>query len=100
MNEIKSIYMADNTNVDDIGIGDDFSIKKDKEDNFFIYEILLNGEGTGEIFDTKKEAKEYVKEWATDNGHLIVQGYGTHSGRKFWQLPERIQRQIFKMAGF
>ena len=37
--------------------------------------------------------KDQVMEAAT---HIIVSGYGKHSGRKVWQLPKKIINQIKK----
>ena len=100
MNEIKSIYMADSNHVYEIDSGQELSIKKNKLNDSIIYEVLVDGQETGDYFYKKKYANDCLKEYATDDGRLIVQGYGKHTGRKFWQLPTKLQRQVLKMAGF
>ena len=42
------------------------------------------------LFATKASAME----WSED---APVTGYGTHSGRKLWQLPTRLRREISKL---
>ena len=32
----------------------------------------------------------------TTSNDLIIQGYGRYSGRKFWQLPDALQKEILQ----
>ena len=59
----------------------------------------IHSQPTGEVFDENlrgiKYANEYLLFHAIDDD-LIIRGYGPHSGRKFWQLPDKIQAKIKK----
>jgi len=44
---------------------------------------------------TQKGAELAAKEWAMRDD-LIVTGYGKHSGRQLWQLPEKLLAEIKK----
>jgi hypothetical protein len=45
-----------------------------------------------EIFRTKDEVLK-------DAEHVRASGYGTYSGRKVWQMPQKITRQIRRLLG-
>ena len=100
MKIITHIYMANADHICEIDSGEELTIKKNKIDSSNIYEMLVDGEASGDWCDTLRDAKQLLKDYATDHGMVTVQGYGTYSGKKFWQLPARLQRQALKMAGF
>ena len=45
-----------------------------------------------EVLKTKDEALKYAE-------HAYSTGYGTYSGRKLWQMPQKITRQIKRYLG-
>ena len=98
MKRIKRIEMASNDLLYDIDLtGKPLTIADSKDGYFEVYE------GDECIHDTAASAsmaKIWAKEYATDDGHLLVSGYGTNSGRKFWQLPESVQNEALELAGF
>jgi len=61
MNEIKSIYMADNNHVYEIDSGQELSIKKNKLNDSIIYEVLVDGQETGDYFYKKKIRQRLFK---------------------------------------
>ena len=77
----------------EVTFGGIIELKKAKEGGFNIW---VNGEES----DWKDNEQDAIEEAATYiiSDDLIIKGYGTHSGRKFWQLPESIQDEVIKMA--
>lgn len=86
--EIKSIFMADDNDVE--------YVEFEPLDPDFMES--LKGYYKGDIEQASRETrtpltKAQVLEMS---GHAPVRGYGKHSGRKLWQLPQRIVRQVRK----
>ena len=95
MKRIKSIEMATNDLLLGVTLGDLMTIVDSKDGYFEIYE------GNECVYDTAAShsmAKHWANVYATDD--CYINGYGTNSGRKFWQLPESIQDEALKLAGF
>ncbi len=49
-------------------------------------------------FTNKPDAIDRLAAYAVEDD-LIISGWGKHSGTKFWQLPEYLQKQVKKAAG-
>ena len=97
MKVIKSIEMASSEDIYEVRFtGEKLTVSPDSDGGG--YDVLLDGE---EVFwaPSEAEAVETLVKYAVDD-HLIISGYGTYSGRKFWQLPDKIQRTIVLMAGY
>ena len=86
--QVSYIEMADDNNV--------YSVEQEALPEDFEETIQHNGYYEGDAVQaaeehgvalTKKEALEL-------SGNVVVRGYGTHSGRNVWQLPQKIQQQI------
>jgi hypothetical protein len=71
-------------------------IKSVEMDNDHVYAVYFKKkEGVlypEEIFRTKDEVLK-------DAEHVRASGYGTYSGRKVWQMPQKITRQIRQLLG-
>lgn len=92
MKTVTRIEMANDNDIYDVKFGALLEIKPDGE-GFTIYE---DGEEIN-YYHTKQQAEEAITESVVDS-QLIVTGYGKHSGRKFWQLPTKIQESVLSMA--
>jgi hypothetical protein len=76
--EINAVYMANDKQIDTITHDACGVMGVDYDDSDDIKEVF---------FTNKEDALEA-------SGDVVVQGYGKWSGRKVWQLPTAIQRQI------
>lgn len=93
MKQVKSIEMASSEELYQVQFLDtELTIKPDGEG----FSILL-GDEEQNWYQTKAQAVADLKSYAIDDD-LVVRGFGVHSGRKFWQLPEELKEQILKMA--
>jgi len=97
MKRIKRIEMATDELLLGVTLGDLMTIV-DSKDGYF--EVCEGNECIHDTAASASMAKIWAKEYATDDGHLLVSGYGTNSGRKFWQLPESVQNEALELAGF
>jgi hypothetical protein len=97
MKIIKSIEMATDELLYGVTLGDELTII-DTNDGYF--EIHEDGKCIEDSSQSAKDAAAWAKEYATDDGNILTRGYGTNSSRKFWQLPESIQNEALKIAGF
>lgn len=93
MKQITRIEMAGDTDLFAVITGDQLIINKLADDD---YVIVLNGEVIDE-YHSQQDAEEDIIKYAIDDD-MIIQGWGTHSGGKYWQLPEAIQEEIIKIA--
>ena len=91
--QIKRIEMANDDSLYEITKGNPITVKYSGGDA----DIFVSGEEV----DTVKpsEVKDALISWMTYGGYLVVSGYGKHSGRKFWQLPDALQTEVLKLAG-
>jgi hypothetical protein len=97
MKRIKSIEMATNDLLLGVTLGEPMTIVDSRNGYFEVHE------GDEVVYNTAASvsmAEIWAKEYAIDDGQLLTSGYGTNSGRKFWQLPESIQDEALKLAGF
>ena len=97
MKRIKSIEMATDDLLLGVTLGEPMTIV-DRHNGYF--EVH---EGDEVVYNTAASvsmAEIWAKEYAIDDGHLLTSGYGTNSGRKFWQLPESVQNEALELAGF
>lgn len=92
MKTITRIEMADDSNAYAVGFGKELSIKQDG-DGFSIFE----GDEELNYYHTEQQASKAIRESIVDDS-LIIKGFGKHSGRKFWQLPEDLKNEILRMA--
>ena len=60
------------------------------------FEILLDGDVVDEA-SSQQEADETILKHVVDDD-VIIRGYGAHSGRRFWQIPEAIRVEVLKIA--
>ena len=95
MKRIKSIEMATNDLLLGVTLGDLMTIV-DSKDGFF--EVYEGEECVYDTADSPSMAKHWANVYATY--HCYINGYGTNSGRKFWQLPESVQDEALELAGF
>jgi hypothetical protein len=92
MKKVTRIEMADDNNIYDLSFGKELTIKPEGE-GFSTFE----GNEENNYYHTKEQAEQANAESIIDDD-LIITGYGKHSGRKFWQLPESMKAKIRKMA--
>lgn len=79
---IQTLEMADNDNI--------FQITFDEEP------LLEINSGIAGIEDYENNGLYTNKENAIDDSDVLVSGWGKFSGRRIWQLPTRIKRQLKK----
>ncbi len=97
---IEAIVMADDNNVECVEFGEVYTVDNARtaEDKRCIGAyVAYDKKGEG-VFGAESldELKEEAHEQCIDD-HLVVSGYGRKSGRKFWQLPIKLQNEIKKM---
>jgi len=90
--EVKRIEMANDDSLYDVTKGDPITVKYSGGDA----DIFVSGEEVATV--KPSEVKDALIAWMTDDGDLTVSGYGKHSGRKFWQLPDALQTEVLKLA--
>jgi hypothetical protein len=92
MKKVTRIEMADSENIYSIQFGGELTVKPDGN-SFTTYE------GNHEIntYATEAWAIEANEESIVDDD-LIVTGWGEQSGKKFWQLPEKLKAEIISEA--
>ncbi len=88
MKTITSITMANDNDIEAVTLGKDITVKESEG----FYTVFEGSEPVNDYY-TSEQANEAAKELIIDDD-LIVQGYGTHSGRKYWQLPDNLKLQI------
>jgi len=93
MKQVNGVEMATSTELRNVNLGSEVEIKAYKDGGFH---ICVDGIEINWA-NTKEEATALAKVYVIDN-HMFVSGYGIHAGRKYWQLPEKIQRQVRKIA--
>lgn len=93
MRIIKSVEMANNNEVFSVGFGERIKVKPCAEDGFAIF--IGDEEADWRLF--RNDAKEDAKKYIIDE-HLVISGYGTNAGKKFWQLSEELREEIVTMA--
>ena len=91
MRKVIYIEMANDNDLYEVSTGGTLTLRKNTEEDF---EILLDGEVIDEAYN-QKDAETCLLSHAIDND-LIIQGYGRYSGRKFWQLPDALQKEILQ----
>lgn len=87
--EITGVEMASDDQIYTVETGELLTIRKFKIDGEITYRVYL-GEEEQDEFSGFRQAQAYRRQMRADK-QLLVSGYGKHSGRRFWQLPERIQ---------
>lgn len=92
MNLITAIEMAADNDIYEVTLGGAFT-RKAAEGGFCIY---LDNEEINWL-ETEEKADDFIKESAIE-GSLITTGYGKNSGKKFWQLPEKLQKEVLEKA--
>jgi len=93
MKVVKKIEMADDANLYDVKFDGTVSIIKDG-----IYYIVEDNNGDELSRSTTLiTAENDILDCAVDP-MLVITGYGIYSGRKFWQLPDDIQHQVYKLS--
>jgi len=90
--------MANDNDLYDVSLSNTIEIKPATQADFNQegFNIFINNE-EADCADTYSDAIEEALKYLVDDD-LTVSGYGTHSGRKFWQLPESIQEEVVKLA--
>lgn len=98
MRVVSKVEMADDTYVYNVSFeSKNVRIKQDADDDFDVIDCE-----TSELLShrtSKNLAMDDLFEYAVDP-HLTVSGYGIHAGRKFWQLPQDIQDQVYRVSGW
>lgn len=94
MRQITNIEMANSKELYCIIFGDTIEIKQ--ESNGKGFDIRIAGEEY-DFAESKREANALAKDYIIDED-LIISGYGMHSGRKFWQLPQKLQNEVMAIA--
>jgi hypothetical protein len=93
--KIIAIEMASDKDIYEVRLGAELSFKKDKDGDYSIFE----GNEEMDCGLNLNEAHDWVNdEDVIADPMLVVSGYGKHSGRKFWQLPNAIKRECLRMA--
>ena len=82
-----------------VTLGAKISFKKLKDDDGIFYEIYEGEECIDDYLITNKINDE-LKDFVIDKDLIVKEGGGKHWGQKFWQLPEKMQTEILKLAGF
>ena len=82
--EIKGVSMANDNFIESVWFYDMPTIDDMRHEDSF---------GHGLEMDDLPTSKNQVMDWAS---HKTGCGYGKHSGRKIWQLPPSIRKQIKK----
>ena len=96
MKKINRITMA-NENIVSILLGNELIIKQDKNNYYSVYE---DNQYLNDYFASFKEAEEWAKNYATQDGDIRIKGWGRYSGLEFWRLPDNIKNKILEFAGF
>lgn len=91
--EIISVEMSNNE-IYQVELGKLIRVVADSDDEGF---NVLEGEEEINWFLNESDAEKAALAWAMDDD-LIVKGFGEHSGKKLWQLPDSIRDQIFQIA--
>ena len=83
---VKSVEMADDSNIYDISFNPTPENLEDDFNNFYegLPELCTVHNG---VWLTKEEAFEA-------SAHIKVSGWGSYSGKKIWQLPDNLQQEI------
>lgn len=90
MRKLKNIEMANDNEIFEMTFDGKIEVKQSELDDG--YDVLIDGEEI-EWFDNQEDAIAEAEDYTIDD-MLIVSGYGTHSGRKFWQLPVSVKNQV------
>ena len=59
---------------------------------------LASYEEEGAFFIDRDWVIKTFERWQDSAHDARVYGYGKHSGQSFWQLPETVQREVFKIC--
>lgn len=94
MRVIKSIEMANDGDVYDVRMGGVLTVAVSDDGDGC--DIIEDGRAV-DWAQTSSQAEAIVMARSIDDD-LIVSGHGVNSGRKFWQLPEMIKREVVAMA--
>lgn len=94
MKAIKSIEMANDNDIYEVTFEASIQVKPCNTSGGF--NIIVNGEES-DWREREAPAIEEAKTYMIDD-HMIISGYGTNSGRKFWQLPKSIQQEALAIA--
>ena len=94
MKKIIGIEMADNKNIYEITTVGEIEIKP--EPTGIGFDIFIAGEES-DFGETKKIAKKIARSYMIDD-NLLVSGYGKYTGRKFWQLSQKLQTIVKRIA--
>ena len=91
MKKIKSIEMANSNEIYEITYQGNIGVKPnlDSDGGFNIFVDGVESDWR----ENEDEAIADAKTYRVDET-LIILGYGTYSGRKFWQLPVKIQASV------
>lgn len=87
---VTQIVMADNHHVDVIVTDGIYTLTKTSGG------FNVNGESVDDDYDVIDDARDDMLSLAI-NDDTPVTGYGSQSGRKYWQLPIRIQNQVKRL---
>lgn len=94
MRAIKFVEMASTRNIHKVTLGGKLETKMSPEgDGFAIFE-------DGEEIDwipAEEVARAIIARYAIDE-ELMIDGRGTYAGRRYWQLPRDIQKQVLDIA--
>lgn len=95
--QITRVEMANSNDLYDVATGHEITVTSTPDHEGF-YNIIINSEEV-DYDSNRSRAVQKAKVLIIDTD-LIVSGYGTHAGRKFWQLPEKLQAQIKKSGRY
>jgi len=90
MKQITGIAMASTNDIYKIVTGNNIIIQHENDGTYSIY---IDSEILEDNISLMAEARAQAINWAIDDD-LVITGYGRSSGRKFWQLPAKLQDQI------
>ena len=93
MKQVINIIMSSNGGLHEVETGGFLSINRIDQHE---YEILLDGIKIENAY-TEDDAKNIMYKFAVYE-RLKINGYGPYSGREFWELPDELQEEVYKIS--
>ncbi|MEC4725217.1 hypothetical protein HWQ46_06580 [Shewanella sp. D64] len=100
--QIISVEMANTTDILSVSFGQEIEVVSNDGSRVadywqeVAYLVLLDGKAVDDG-RTRSNANEVAQKWQIDDD-LRVTGLGTHSNKRYWQLPIELQRKIRKFG--
>ena len=98
LKQIISVEMANTTDILSVSFGKEIEVVSNDGSRVayywqeVAYLVLLDGKAVDDGH-TRSNANEVAKKWQIDDD-LRLTGLGTHSNKRYWQLPIKLQRKI------